>query len=218
VVDYWILGLKAPTNIEKKVTELQTSLYRDWELASALTLPVMIPISFLPPGPASQEPEALRSALRGIVGKQAPYFRSASIIVVEGCLFWDLEPREQLQRLAARCSEGFPRGESQQEPLFPVGRGFYLGSVEGRSGSGIASIPAPEPLSFPARAAVLMRIHPLVGDIQETAQGMEQDRAATQMWWQSLFWEELVRLPLRKGEKLKQDDTADLSPPDPGCP
>ena len=36
MVDYWILGLKAPTNIEKKVTELRTSLYRDWELASAL--------------------------------------------------------------------------------------------------------------------------------------------------------------------------------------
>ena len=199
MADYWILGLKAPTNIEKKVTELQTSLYREWELASALSLPVMIPISFLPPGPASQRPAALRSALRGVVGTQTLYFRSALIIEIEGSLFWDLEPREQLQRLAAKCAEGFPRSDSQHEPLFPVGRGFYLGSVEGRSGSGITSIPTPEPLSFPARAAVLIRVHPLVGDIQETDHGTEQDRAATQMWWQSLFWEELARLPLRKG-------------------
>jgi hypothetical protein len=199
VVDYWILGLKAPTNIEKKVAELQTSLYREWGLASALTLPVMIPISFLPPETASQRPTALRSALRRVVGKQTPYFRSASIIEIEGCLFWDLEPREQLQQLAARCTEGFAQGDSQQETLFPVGRGFYLGSVEGPFGSGIASIPAPEPLSFPARAVVLIHVHPLMGDIRETAQGTEQDRAAKQVWWQSLFWEELARLPLRKG-------------------
>jgi hypothetical protein len=195
VVDYWILGLKAPTNIEKRVTELQTSLYRDWELASALALPVMIPISFLQPQPASQDPAALRSALRRAVGKQAPYFRTASIIEIEGCLFWDLEPREQLQQLAARCLEHCAQYHSDQEPLLPVGRGFYLGSLEGQSGSWTASIPAPEPLSFPARAAVLIRVHPLVADTQATARGC----AATKTWWQSLFWEEVACLPLRKG-------------------
>lgn len=193
MADYWILGLKAPTNIEKKVTGLQTSLYRDWELASALALPVMIPISFLPLQPASQDPAALRSALRRVVGKQAPYFRTASIIEIEGFLFWQLEPREQLQRLAARCLEDFARSDS--EPLFPVGRGFYLCAVEGQSGSRIASIPAPEPLSFPARAAVLIRVHPLVGE----AQVVEQGCAVKETWWQSLFWEEVARLPLRKG-------------------
>jgi len=194
VVDYWILGLKAPTNIEKRVTELQTSLYRDWELASALALPVMIPISFLPPQPASQDSGGLRSALRRVVGKQAPYLRTASISEIEGFLFWQLEPRDELQRLAASCSKDFARGDSEQEPLFPVGFGFYLGSVEGQSGSRITSIPAPEPLSFPARAAVLIRVHSLGGE----AQGAEQGCTATQTWWHSLFWEELARLPLRK--------------------
>jgi len=187
-VDYLLLGLKAPTNIEKRVTELKTSLYRDWELASALALPVMIPLSFLPPQPASQDSGGLRSALRRVVGKQAPYFRTTSIIEIEGFLFWQVEPREELQRLAASCSK--------QEPLFPVGFGFYLGSVEGQSGTRITSIPAPEPLSFPARAAVLIRVHPLGGE----AQGAEQGSAVTEAgaWWQSLFWEELARLPLRK--------------------
>ena len=188
MVDYWILGLKAPTNIEKKVTELRTSLYRDWELASALALPVMIPLSFLPPQPAPADPASLRSALLRAVGKQAPYLRTASISEIEGFLFWHLEPQEELQRLAA--------SSSKQECLFPVGFGFYLGSLEGQSGSWITSIPAPEPLSFPARAAVLIRVHPLGGE----AQGAEQDSAVTETgaWWQSLFWEELARLPLRK--------------------
>ena len=190
--------LKSTTKIEKRVTELQTSLYRDWELASALALPVMIPLSFLPPQPASQDSGGLRSALRRVVGKQAPYFHTASIIEIEGFLFWQLEPREQLQRLAASCLEDFARGDSKQGRLFPVGFGFYLGSGEGQSGSRITSIPAPEPLSFPARAAVLIRVHPLVGDVQTTAEGAEQGRTATQKWWQSLFWEELARLPLRK--------------------
>lgn len=218
MADYWILGLTAPTNIEKTVIELQTSLYRDWELASARSLPVMIPLAFLPPKPSSRVPETLRIALRRAVGKQAPYFRTDSIIEIDGCLFWNLEPREQLQQLAAKTSEGFAQGDSQQEPLFPVGRGFYLGSVERRVGSGIASIPVPEPLSFPAPAAVLIRLRPLVEDNRVPDQGAEQGCTATPTWWESLFWEELARLPLRKkAERLKQEGTTDFSPPDPGC-
>jgi hypothetical protein len=193
-VDYWILGLKAPTNIEKKVTELQTSLYRNWELASAVALPVMIPISFLPPQPDSEDPATLRRTLRQVVGKQAPSFRTASIIEIEDFLFWQLEPREQLQRLAASCSEGLARGDARQESPFPVGQGFYLGALEGQSEPRVDSIAAPEPLSFPARAVVLIRVHLLAGDVPTTDQGC----AATQKWWQSLFWEELARLPLRK--------------------
>ena len=49
-MEYALLALKGPSNIEKKVRELQSSLYRQGGLISALALPVMIPLCFVEPG------------------------------------------------------------------------------------------------------------------------------------------------------------------------
>jgi hypothetical protein len=215
-VEHALLFLEAPTNIEKKVRELQLRLYREWKLASALALPVMIPLCFVQPPGASGRPAEIRELLRRGVGGQAPYLRSGSILEAEGYLFWELGPREDLRRLEDSCARVFARagdGEPDRLPgprpeagessvlqaLFPTGRGFYLGSVEGRSLSSLPTLHAPEPLLFPAKEAVLLRFHPLgeqEGNKRQTAEGSRAPES--RRWWGSLFWEELERIPLRK--------------------
>jgi hypothetical protein len=237
-VEHALLFLKAPTNIEKKVRELQLRLYREWDLPSGLALPVMIPLCFVAP-PDARRPVEMRELLRRSVGRRAPYLRTGSILEAEGFLFWELGPREDLRRLEGGCARAFagsgagepdrrqaeqqaprpdrerdlepPEGElSVREPpvrqaLFPTGRGFYLGSAEGRSRSVEPALEAPEPLLFPAKEAVLLRFRPLgeggwtgeQGAVEGGAEG-QPAAAPSWRWWHSLYWEELERIPLRK--------------------
>ena len=206
-MEFALLALKVPSNIEKKVRELQSSLYRQGGLASALALPVMIPLCFVEPGVASEKPSELRRRLRLAVGKEAPYLNSKSIAECDGFLFWDLAPRRELQRLQRSCDKVFapassqPKAERQggrQSDLFPVVRGFFLCSLEERSRSAVPPPAVSEPLRFPAKAAFLLYLHPL-----ETEPGRkERDVCATEdrPWWKSLFWEKLGEIPLRKSK------------------
>jgi hypothetical protein len=219
-VEHALLFLKAPSNIEKKVRELTICLYRDWNLLSARALPVMIPLCFVALHSVASTPAQIRDAIRRAAGKRAPFFRSGSILESGGYLYWDLEPRAELERLKESCGQVFsasdaasgggthtpPRArlnaptdadaDRRKRSLFPTARGFYLCSLEGRMQSAPPSLAVPEPLSFPAKAAVLLRLRSL----SEERQAGEQagPLPAKQPWWQSLFWEEVGRVPLRK--------------------
>jgi hypothetical protein len=236
-VEHALLFLKGPTNIEKKVRELQLRLYREWDLPSGLAFPVMIPLCFVAL-PGACRPAELRELLRRSAGRRAPYLRTGSILEAGGFLFWELEPREDLRRLEESCARAFPGtgagephpreareqapqpgwkpheepdrepaagGPSVRQALFPTGRGFYLGSAEGRSCSSLPTLEAPEPLLFPAKEAVLLRFHPLGQGIRTDEHGAVEDgaegkssTAPSPPWLRSLFWEELERIPLRK--------------------
>ena len=195
-----LLSLGVPSNIEKKVRELKTSLYREGGLVSAQALPVLIPLCFVPPAAGGQKREALRDALRRAVGRQAPLLRSGSILERDGFLLWNLEPADELQRLSRNGAEVFA-GQADQPKLFPVARGFVLCSLECRSPSELPSLDAPEPLSFPAKAAVLLRLRSLdaePGALEGESPATEVPLSEAGPWWRSLFWEELERIPLRK--------------------
>ncbi len=194
-MEYALLALKSPSNIEKKVRELQSSLYRQGGLVSALALPVVIPLCFVEPGAFSTSRSELRVSLRRAVGKEAPYLTSGSIVESDGSLFWDLTPRRELQRLRRSCERVFAPA-ARQPDLFPVTRGFFLCSLQGRSRDAMPSLTISEPLRFPATAAFLLRFRPLDVEL-ETAQ-LGPSSVDDRPWWKSLFWEKLEEVPLRK--------------------
>jgi len=201
-VEYALLALKGPTNIENKVRELQRTLYRQGGLVSALSLPVMIPLCFAAPGAVPAKPGELRDSLRRSVGREAPYLTSSSVAESDGFLFWDLAPRQELQRLQRSCQKVFApeaaQQGAQQPDLFPVARGFFLCSLQGRSPATMPSLTVPEPLLFPAKAAILLHLRPL--GVEPGTTEPDQDASATEdrQWWNSLFWEKLDEIPLRK--------------------
>ena len=71
-MDCALLALKGPSNIEKNVRELQSTLYRQGGLTSALALPVMIPLCFLSLSLIPTKPSQLREKLRRADQVQLP--------------------------------------------------------------------------------------------------------------------------------------------------
>jgi hypothetical protein len=190
-VEYALLTLRGPTNIEKKVRELQSSLYRQGGLISARALPVLIPLCFVRPDAIPAEQAALRDILRRAVGRDAPYLNTGPVAESDGFLFWELSPRSELQRLRSSCEEVFAPAAHQppteQPDLFPVARGFFLCALEGQPPDRRPPLPVPESQRFPAKAAFLLLVRPLEVDVGERLQ-----------WWKSLYWEKLDEIPLRK--------------------
>jgi hypothetical protein len=195
-VEYLLLGLTGPSNVERKVRELQTFLYRRSGLDSALPLPVIIPICFVDPAFIPEKPSTLRDALCTAFGKQAPYLSCSSAVERDGFLFWELAPLGELRDLQNSCERVFVperashgnQHQTYQPDLFPVALGFYLCSLQGRSPGSIPPLPLPESLVFPARTAFLLSIH-----ILKDTLGREAGP-----WWSTLYWEKVEAVPLRK--------------------
>jgi hypothetical protein len=204
VEELLLLYLKAPSNIDKRVRELQTALYRNGGFISALALPIMIPLYFLSPQYIDSRPAELQATLRRAVGKQAPLFHSGSLQERDGYLFWNLEPSKELERLERNCRRVFTPQDPQQRErrrhsaseLFPTARGFFLCFLEGRGSSRFPLPASPDPLTFPAKAAILLRLRPLALEGGEVEQGTSDSELRS--WWRSIYWEEIARVPLRK--------------------
>jgi hypothetical protein len=163
----------------------------------------MIPLCFVAPNLIPAKRTDLRERLRRAVGKVAPYLKTRTVSESDGFLFWDLSPRRELQSLQRSCQEVFAlayddqadQQEYQHPDLFPVARGFFLCSLEGHPRDRAPCLPVPESLLFPAKAAMLLRFHPLVSDSEPNQTAYE---AGGRPWWKSLFWEKLEEIPLRK--------------------
>jgi hypothetical protein len=59
---FLLAGLQPPTNVARRVRELQESLYRRWGLLSPLALPPLIPLAFFDPGPGEASAEGVGRA------------------------------------------------------------------------------------------------------------------------------------------------------------
>jgi hypothetical protein len=215
-VEFALVALSGPSNIEKKVRELQSNLYRRRGLTSALALPVMIPLCLVGLRRIPGKPGHLREHLRRAVGRAAPYLTSGSVAECEGFLFWELAPEEELQSLRRNCESVFvspdarpgDREAVRQPDLFPLARGFFLCSLQGSPQGFLQGFPqgqnrytAPflgvsEALRFPVKTAFVLRVHALRLEpgAADQARYVEDDRPS----WKSLFWEKLGEIPLRK--------------------
>jgi hypothetical protein len=202
-MEFALLALGGPTNIEKKVRVMQRRLYRQNGLVSALALPAMIPLCFVAPQMIPGTRVKLREALRSAVGREAPYLRSKSLADSDGFLFWDLAPRGELQRLKQSCERGFaPREPAQptvedaaRSDIFPVARGFFLCSMEGCNRGEITAPEVPDPLVFPAKSAYLLYLRTLA---VETQAKQNASSVENRPWWKTLLWEKVEEIPLRK--------------------
>ena len=200
------MALRGPSNIEKKVRELQSNLYRQGGLSSALALPAFIPLCFVAHGRMAGTSGKLREQLRRAVGREAPYLTGGAIAECGGFLFWNLAPRRELQHLKRSCEKVFvsppdtrsPDKEATRElDPFPVARGFFLCSLQGRNSNTVPSLKVSQDLRFPVKAAIVLRIQTLSMDIGTAEQGTsaKDDRPL----WKSVLWEKLEEVPLRKG-------------------
>ena len=203
-MQFALVALRGPSNIEKKVRELQSSLYRQCGLASALALPAVIPLCFVKPNRIPEKAGALREHLRRAVGREAPYLTSGAVAVCGDFLFWDLAPRRELQRLQRSCEKVFtaaellpadPQASVQPDP-FPVARGFFLCSLQGRSRGRVPSLVVSRDLRFPAKAASLLQVRTL--GLSPGAAGSGSSAEVERPLWKSLYWEKLEEIPLRK--------------------
>ena len=205
-MEFALVALRGPSNIEKKVRELQSALYRQSGLSSALALPALIPLCFMAPRLIPATAGTLRKQLRSAVGREAPYLSGGGIAECGGFLFWNLAPRRELQRLQRSCEKVFASGDAQsldqetaQQPyLFPAARGFLLCSLQGRDRDTVPSLEVSQDLRFPVKAAFVLRVRTLGMEpgAEENGASAEDDRSL----WKSLFWEKLTEIPLRKGE------------------
>jgi hypothetical protein len=203
-MEFALVALRGPSNIEKKVRELQGTLYRESGLASAQALPAIIPLCFLARNGIPATSAELREDLRRAVGREAPYLTSGAVAECDGFLYWELAPRKELQRLRRNCEKVFAspgtravdREAARQPEVFPVGRGFFLCSLQGRSRNKVPFLEVLETLRFPVKAAFVLHVHTLgleSGTGQKDASARD-DRPL----WKSLFWEKLEEIPLRK--------------------
>ena len=204
-MEFVLVALRGPSNIEKKARELQGTLYRQSGLSSALALPAVIPLCFASPRRIPATSAQLREHLRRAVGREAPYLTGGPIAECQGFLFWNLAPRRELQRLQRSCEKVFasPAAQpldqetAQQQDLFPVARGFFLCSLQGRNRDTVPTLEVSETLRFPVKAASVLRVRTLGMESGAGEKGVSaiDDRSL----WKSLFWEKLEEIPLRKG-------------------
>ncbi len=201
---FYLLALKAPTNIEKKVIEIRQALFRDWQMLSSAALPAVIPLCNL----ASQEPpladskiQSLEKRLREAVGTKAPFFTTGSLLESNNCLFWHLDPEKKLAALVENCRAAFSEEQQPQPESIAVDHGFLLGMMQDvqRPESGIASLPLPSPLRFPAKAAVVFRFETLASlSAQREKRTARSADEQGEPWWQAIYWEQILSFRLRK--------------------
>jgi hypothetical protein len=146
----------------------------------------------------------LRERLRRAAGRQAPYLTGGPIEECGGFLFWNLVPRGELQRLQRSCEKVFTspgtrpsdRETAEQPDLFPLARGFFLCSLQGRSRDTVPPLEVSRALRFPLTAAFALRVQTLEADSGSEENGVSAE--GNRSPWKSIFWEKLEEIPLRK--------------------
>ncbi|MBN1836744.1 MAG: hypothetical protein JW820_12890 [Spirochaetales bacterium] len=186
-----LLGVSPPTDIERRVRELQRELHARLSLPEAMAVPVAVPIALraeAQTGGAPAAPEGRLESGRLVTG---PFARASH------WLLWSLQPAPSLIQLAQAWGGPFggPRPPCEAGSRLPLAAGFPLGfslspSVLERALTQLGTEP---PRTFQPLALELYRLRPL-------AEGKEEVAAWdwARVLGRGLFWEEIARKPLRR--------------------
>jgi len=174
--------LLLPGNIERAMVDVQRGLFARTGLASAMALPPLVPLAFLPPENAG---DRFHAALEGLNSRFT--ITGSGYVVKSGALFldavWDDAGLDVRRRLAERLGEpaaapsGCPPVHARQPRPFPPYPGILLGA-----GLPIDLRPPVEPprVRFSSFWYALIRI---------------ASTAAAERWWENCYWqvEERIR-------------------------
>jgi len=175
VEGFRIVALAAPGSVEASLGRLQAEIFSRYGLASALALPPVVPVAFLPPDAATRE---LLGKLNESV--HAPWsMRTTACEWADECLYVGIGSGGTWSALRARTLE-----TCGPEPrrLFPIREGFFMGCGDATPAQRDAIRPAVPPASFSSSDLVLLRI---------------EKPAGNGAWWQELYWEIVEQRPLR---------------------
>ena len=176
---FLLLALLAPGSIEAEVGRLQGRIFSQYGLASALALPPLIPVAFLP---ADFAVRGLLDALNRSV--RSPYRIDTGLAVWEaGALFLSVDSgglwsglREGAHALGVGACDG----------PFPVFEGFFLGCGDATAAQREAIRPAQPSLGFTSSALALIGIGTPKGTLE---------------WWREVYCETLEQKPLRGSQR-----------------
>jgi hypothetical protein len=187
-VSFRLLALFSPGSAEAELGRLQADIFSVHGLASAQSLPPLMPIAFLDRGAST------RGLLRGLDrGLAAPWnVTIEGPVWVQGVLYMAVDSggawgalREATLRSAALSRAGLePVAEPAAEPaaLFPAFEGMLIGCAGAAEEQREAIRPELMGLSFSSGALTLLDIEAPAGPSQ---------------WWRELYWETLEQVPLR---------------------
>lgn len=193
-MDFLVWALRLPTHVEKAARDLQRSLFRAHGLLAPL--PALAPLLCLraaraPSAPSAPSARRTSDAPPSARLPCAPRLHGEGFTQAGGCLLWRLRPAESLAGLARACRALAralgPEGRAGfRPPPLPCAKGVVVGFLPEGCYPQLEAAAA-GPLAgeeFPGVALSLLRVTGLGG---------------ADPWWSAVSWEELRRLPLRRG-------------------
>jgi hypothetical protein len=166
-----LVAIIAPGSVEAGIGKVQAAIFEEHGFLSAVALPPMIPVTFLPQGTAATQ--LLHDLERGV---RAPWrMRTAGIAWEQDALYFRVSSDGMWQSLRERAP-------AQPSPLFPVAEGFYSGCIEAEPSQRPLIKPSVPELSFSSAALAVLRI--------SSPRGLDG-------WWREVTWEYEEQRPLR---------------------
>jgi hypothetical protein len=170
-----LVAIIAPGSVEAGVGKVQAAIFEEHGFLSAVALPPMIPVTFLPQDTAAAK--LLNELERGV---RAPWrMRTAGFTWEHGALYARVSSDGFWESLRMKAAELAP---AETSPLFPVAEGFYAGCLEAAPDQRPLIRPAVPELSFSSATLAIIRI--------SSPRGREG-------WWREVMWEIQEQRPLR---------------------
>jgi hypothetical protein len=191
-VSFRLLALFSPGSAEAELGRLQAEIFSVHGLASAQSLPPLMPIAFLDRGASTRG--LLRALDRGLAApwnvtiKEPVWVQGVLFLAADSGGAWGALRAATLRSTALSGSGPEPVAEPTAEAAapFPAFEGMLIGCAGATEEQRAAIRPELPALSFSSGALTLLDIEAPVGPSQ---------------WWRELYWETLEQVPLRGRRK-----------------
>lgn len=168
-----LVAIIAPGSVEAGIGKVQAAIFEEHGLISAVALPPVIPLMFLPPDSAAPSAGLLHDLERGV---HAPWrMKTAGTAWEQDALYLRVSSDGMWESLRERAS-------AEPPALFPVAEGFYSGCLEAAPSQRPLITPLVPVLSFSSATLAILRI--------SSPRGRDG-------WWREVRWEYEEQRPLR---------------------